>query len=941
MNGRLHILQGKEEWEVDLPKDRFLIGASPSDDFRLEALGVPGALAFQWDARAASWNLQTGHRNTTVNGRAVTTGVPIALNHNDRIELPDLFLRFDRFPADCTLEGVAVDEIELGAGLIIGRPAPDGSDLEGELPKLVLDPEDSAISKTHAVITASGNGFVIRDESRFGTELNGKSFREERLIFGDRFKIRDYIFEFTGQMLRRLDRNAGGAIRARDLTFKVGERTILQGVSLDVRRGEFIGILGGSGQGKSTLLNALCGINPATSGEVHIGGIPLTDRSAMAAAGIGFVPQDDIVHRELTVREALVYSARLRLTLPHEEIAALVERTIDRLGLAEHAMKRVAMLSGGQRKRVSIGIELLAKPSVLFLDEPSSGLDPATEESLMALLQSLTLTNLTVVCTTHVLQKAYLFDRILFIQGGRLVFAGDPDEARRHFFSGASTDTGENLQRSPLERIYSLLVNSTEPAEYWETKFRQSAFADRLLSSDPLPARQDLTEKKASAVKPAGFLGALAILLQRQWRILIADKLNLLFLLAQAAVIGSLISWVSDDESLRLFLSVIATMWFGCSNGAQQIVSELPIFRRERVCGLGMNPYILSKGAFLLLLTASQAVLLFFTMQALSHLFNPREFDATAARERIAERIAPPVEARKDIGSDEDPLAEREVDPFALAKPKAPEWQVSSLLALAWFFDIEHNITQSGERPILDSAGETLRNPDGTPRLLPAEPVGEVLLSTLGLRAAALLLAALAGVGMGLTISALVQTPTQAVMWVPLILIPQILFGGYVVKLSEMTEPVRAVSGFMPSCLVQRVMDVSNIYGQTTPFLSNRTKTPLFLTPDGSKETVKWTDANGKKLSQDYDKLSEFNTSWQNLLIDSPKVGQHKQAHVGTGALRKPRDSVEVRNDVRYEKGTLFRFIGPALNAAGLIGIWIAVCYTLVFAGLATRQTGK
>ncbi|MFQ3577656.1 MAG: ABC transporter permease, partial [Verrucomicrobiia bacterium] len=658
-----------------------------------------------------------------------------------------------------------------------------------------------------------------------------------------------------------------------------------------------------------------------------------------------FVPQDDIVHRELTVREALTFSARLRLTLDREEIAALVERTIERLGLAEHAAKRISMLSGGQRKRVSIGIELLAKPSVLFLDEPSSGLDPATEEALMVLLQSLTLTNLTVVCTTHVLQKAYLFDRILFIQGGRLVFAGNPDEARRHFFLGVNTESGESLQRSPLERIYSLLIHSKEPAEHWEQKFLESPFSAALLSPDPLPTGEVATSPGGQRVKPAGFFGSLLILLQRQWSILVADPLNVLFLLAQAAVIGTLIAWVSDDEPLRLFLAVIATMWFGCSNGAQQIVAELPIFRRERVCGLGMHTYIVSKIGFLLGLTAAQAVLLFVTLQGTSHLFHPRDFEREAFLERLEKRIASPAKVaqeRQDF-SNIDPLAEQAVDVGSapVVKPTL-DWQMPVLAWVAWFFDLENNILQSGERDLFDEQGEQLRGADGLPLTIKAEPVWEVVGIALGLRALALVLAASVGVGMGLAISALVQTPTQAVMWVPLILIPQILFGGYVVKISEMSAPVRAVSAFMPSYLVQRVMDVSNLYGQTTPFLTNRTKTPLFLTADGAKETVRWTE-NGRRFSQDYDKLSPFNTSWQNLLIDPDRVGEHKQVatQVGGGMQRVLRDSVEKRGDVRYEKGTLFRFATPAWRAISWLGVWGAICYLLVFVGLATRQTGK
>lgn len=940
MRASLRLIARDTDTTIDLPKGALGIGSGESDAVKLQGAGIaPGAAVFRWDPRAATWNLHVGQGEVALNGRIMPPGSVSPLNDQDSIELPGVFLRYSSAPDLPLLNGQPAGEIILGDVLVLGRKDP--GDAASAVPKLELDPEDSAISKVHVKIEREGGACFISDQSKFGTELNGKSFTRERLIYGDRFRIRGYIFEFTGDRIRLLDQSAGGSIRARDLVFKAGGRTILKGVSLDVRGGEFIGILGGSGQGKSTLLNALCGINPATSGQVFISGIPLSDRAAMSAAGIGFVPQDDIVHKELTVREALTFSARLRLTLARPEIDALVGRTIDRLGLAEHAEKRILMLSGGQRKRVSIGIELLAKPSVLFLDEPSSGLDPATEESLMALLQSLTLTNLTVICTTHVLQKAYLFDRIIFIQGGRLVFAGTPDEARRHFLLGAHTETREGLQRSPLERIYSLLINSTEPAENWEKKFLESPFAADLLSPEPLPSGAGAVSSR-QRVKSAGFFGSLRILLERQWRILVSDPLNVLFLLAQAAVIGLLIAWVSDDESLRLFLVVIATMWFGCSNGAQQIVAELPIFRRERVCGLGMHPYILGKTAFLLGLTAAQAVLLFFTVQTASHIFHPRSFDREAFEEKLHKRMKPP-ERELDEAFDEnfDPLADApEADP----KPewKGPGWQAAPLAFVAWFFDLDNNILQSGDRDILDEKGDPIRNADGSKAVIRGRPVWEIVGVALGLRALALLLAAAAGVGLGLAISALVQTPTQAVMWVPLLLIPQILFGGYVVKFAEMSAPVRAVSSIMPSYLVQRVMDVSNLYGQTTPFLTNRTKTPLFLTSDGAKETVKW-ERGGRKLSQDYDKLSEFNTSWQNLLIEPDKVGQHKQAFIqgASGFGRTYRDSVERRDDVRYEKGTLFRFLTPAWHSAGAVSVWLLLCYGLVWFGLRSRQTGK
>ena len=160
--------------------------------------------------------------------------------------------------------------------------------------------------------------------------------------------------------------------------------------------------------------------------------------------------------------------------------------------------------------------------------------------------------------------------------------------------------------------------------------------------------------------------------------------------------------------------------------------------------------------------------------------------------------------------------------------------------------------------------------------MIPGLGLLNVITTTLGLKIMAVLAAAFVGVALGLTISALVRSSTQAVMWVPLILIPQILFGGFVITVPDMSMAVYRFSHLVPSFSAQRIMDVSNIYGQATPFLTNRTKVPLFLTSDGSKEKIEW-EEGGRKRSQEYDKISLFNTSWQNLIVYPERVGQHKQ----------------------------------------------------------------
>ena len=697
MRATLSILDAAGARAAELPKARASLGSGPADSihFRPESGVQPAHAVLNWEARRATWTVartpNAPDAPIHVNGRPLGTMASATLNHLDTIELPGVFLRFLRAPDPPLFRGQPVGELPLDGGtpVVLGRrdsqpatppalPAPGGAPpplspvspgvAAGEL-KLDLDGEDGGISKVHAVIARGERGnYFIDDKSKLGTELNGKSFTRALLVYGDRFRIRDYIFEFTGNSIRRVDQGDLGNVSARHVTVEIRRRNfhrrILNDLSVDIRPGEFVGILGGSGQGKSTLLNALCGINPATSGEVLISGVPLGSREAVNAAGVGFVPQDDIVHRELTVTEAVTFSARLRLPLPPAQIHALVDRAIERLGLAEHRDKRIDRLSGGQRKRVSVAIELLARPSVLFLDEPSSGLDPATESDLMTLLQSLRLTNLTVVCTTHVLQKAYLFDRLIFIHGGRLIFIGTADEARQHFLlRGAASEgvTGDAaLDKSPLEKVYALLADPAKSAEDWEREFHASPVYQRGLGGGNHHGHLPAPATPAPAAVPrrakVGYVATLWLLFVRQWRILLADPLNLLFLLAQPLAIGFMVGWVAESAGLRAFLCVVSTLWFGCSNGAQRIVSEAPIFRRERVCGLGLNSYLQSKLLFLSGLTAVQAAVLFFTVFTAAHVFQKSEFDRRDFAAKLEERIlgAPVVAAAEPDDTPDD-----------------------------------------------------------------------------------------------------------------------------------------------------------------------------------------------------------------------------------------------------------------------------------------------
>jgi hypothetical protein len=212
----------------------------------------------------------------------------------------------------------------------------------------------------------------------------------------------------------------------------------------------------------------------------------------------------------------------------------------------------------------------------------------------------------------------------------------------------------------------------------------------------------------------------------------------------------------------------------------------------------------------------------------------------------------------------------------------------------------------------------------------------------LGLRWLAVAAAAITGVSIGLTISSMVRNTTQAVLWVPLILIPQILFGGVVVTVPDMSKSVWAFSHIMPSFAAQRIMDTASLYGLVAPFLSNRTKMPLFLTSRGEKETFEWND-DGRSFSQSYDKLSPVNTSWQNMAVIPERLGQHKQVgdRIENGFRIEYRDTVESRHDVRFSKGTPFGSLYWVQMAIGILITWNVGSYLTILFGLAQKQTGR
>lgn len=254
----------------------------------------------------------------------------------------------------------------------------------------------------------------------------------------------------------------GARLEAQAIEQKKGSKRILGGnLSFYLPPGAFVGLLGPSGSGKSTLLKALCGLDAPSKGKVLLDGEDLYAHLASWREKIGYVPQDDIIHHELSVFKAVDYAARLRLPadLPEKTRKALVTRVIHEVGLQERAKLRIRRLSGGQRKRASVAVELLSRPGILFLDEPTSGQDPQLEEAMMQLFRQLSREGSTVIVTTHAMASIELLDTVILLQAGQLAYMGKPAEMLDFF------------ETRSYEAVYKLLAKA--PPGEWASRFQQ------------------------------------------------------------------------------------------------------------------------------------------------------------------------------------------------------------------------------------------------------------------------------------------------------------------------------------------------------------------------------------------------------------------------------------------------------------------------------------
>jgi ABC-type multidrug transport system ATPase subunit len=466
---------------------------------------------------------------------------------------------------------------------------------------IVLD--HPQVSGMHARLEKN-NGVVYLEDLRSsnGTYVNDKLIHRAPLTPGESVLIMPYMLLFTGEFLNIYTLQQQSQLIGWQISVLAGAKKIIDRATLTCNSNELVGLIGPSGSGKTTLMKCLSGQVLPSTGKVQLNGLDVFTHFDIFKRNIGFVPQDDIIHRELTVEQTLFYAAKLRLPrdMSEKERKIRVKETLIELELEEQERLPVHRLSGGQRKRVNIAIELLTKPGILFLDEPTSGLDPALDEKLMLLFKKLSQDGRITILTTHLLEHAMIFSRIVLMHSGRLIYFGSPLEAIDFF------------QVNSLSALYSRIKN--RPAEEWQEEFQKTETHRKDVDNARdriLPSKRTTSEPIERVPETTSNQIHQGITLARRYlEIILRDRKNTGLLLAQAPLITFFVFIATDNLSSRLFMMSLAALWFGCNNSAREICKELPLYRRERMVNLGIVPYLFSKFVVLSVLLAMQCVVL-------------------------------------------------------------------------------------------------------------------------------------------------------------------------------------------------------------------------------------------------------------------------------------------------------------------------------------------
>ena len=485
-----------------------------------------------------------------------------------------------------------------GPGTIVLRAAQIPVIRLGRAPDNNFILDAPSVSRHHAVLSYEhGAQPVLTDlGSTNGTFVNGQLLTEpHQLSPEDLIFLGGFLLHVDGRTIKQHDLSAS-SVTARNITKSINGKTILKDISLAIQPREFIGLMGPSGCGKSTLMDALNGLRPASSGNVFINDLDLYHNFNALRRSIGYVPQRDVLHDALTVERTLYYAAKLRLPAgtSFDAVRSIVNQTIESVGLSEQRQVAFRQLSGGQQKRVSLALELLTKPSFLFLDEPTSPLDPETTENMMMLFRQLADEGRIVVMVTHKFEKFREMHQIAMLtRGGRLAYFGPPTEALTYFDCQEPGDIYRHIGSHDPEELSARFQKSTYHEKYVNSRIVEMERLAKTTGALQLggAGREDSPERRVG-------LSQWLTLTQRYFEVKAKDKRNTLLLLAQAPVVAILLAIIVGDSvnnSQTLFIAAIVSIWFGANNAVREIVSEAAIYARERLVNLKIPSYVFSK----------------------------------------------------------------------------------------------------------------------------------------------------------------------------------------------------------------------------------------------------------------------------------------------------------------------------------------------------------
>lgn len=466
-----------------------------------------------------------------------------------------------------------------------------------------------AVSRYHAGIrNANGQYYVFDNGSTNGVFVNGSRIQKSyHLSNKDIFTVLNTTFIYDGNVVYYKVNPEGIALEIHDLNKDVpakgGKKTILDKVSLSIEPNEFVAIIGGSGAGKTTLMTAMSGFDSKVTGRVYCNGTNLRENFQTLKNIIGFVPQQDIIYENITLKKMLYYTAKMKM--PEDtstaEIDARIEEVLGMVELSEHKDTYIRRLSGGQKKRASIAVELLANPGLFFLDEPTSGLDPGTEEHLMRTLSKLSKEQeKTIIMVTHTINNLDLCDKVIIMgYGGRLCYCGSPAGIKDFF------------QTDDLVKVYDII---TADPKGWESRFKMSGINQ---------VSEHTAESNGEAIKPRKVNGftQLGILVRRYTTLIMNDMQRLALIFGQPLIIGLLLTLVAGPDIYQKFTetqSILFTLmsggiWMGLLNTIQEVNKERVILKREYMGNLKLPVYMLSKYIVQGVISLVQAVILVVT----------------------------------------------------------------------------------------------------------------------------------------------------------------------------------------------------------------------------------------------------------------------------------------------------------------------------------------